>query len=337
VSGAPRPEAGSGNGGPHRKRSLALASLALGALIVILEVFVAPGGSVWWDRVFNAGHAPLFGVFAWIALWGMVRAWPARGWRRLGRYVAVFLLASAAGLGSEILQHFTGRDADLGDWARDMAGIVACLLLAAAFDAGLRLPARWRAPLRVALVLAALVPVGVVARPVVEVAAAYAARDEAFPLLFGFDASWEHYFYFIHYAEMSFEPLPAPYRRNPENRAAYLNLEPVDYAGLTLREPVPDWRKYRSLDFIMVSTRPDTIPLALRIDDTTVGKDWRRAGYVQFDLKPGMNTFRIPLEEIRRSPRARLLDMSRIQSITLFMVHIRHPVSLWWDDVRLEK
>jgi len=326
-----------GHGVSHRKRSLVTASLGLAALIVVLEVFVPPGPSVWWNVVFNAGHAPLFGVFAWIALWGMIRAWPAQGWRRLGRYAAVFVLASAAGLGSEILQHFTGRDADLGDWERDMFGIVACLLLAAAFDPGLRLPARWRAPLRVALVLAALVPVGIVARPVVEVAGAYAERDEAFPRLFGFDASWEHFFYFIHDADMSFEPLPEPFRRHPANDAAYLTLAPVDYSGLTLREPVPDWRKYRSLDFIMVSARSDTIPLALRIDDTSVRNDWIRAAYVRFDLEPGMNTYHIPLEEIRRSPRNRLLDMSRIQSISLFMTGIRHPVSLWWDDVRLEK
>ncbi len=327
----------SGHGAPHRKRSLALASLALAALIVVLEVFVPPGASAWWDVVFNAGHAPLFGVFAWIALWAMVRAWPARGWRRLGRYVGVFFLAATAGLGSEILQHFTGRDADLGDWERDLAGIVACLLLAAAVDATLRIPARWRAPLRVTVVLLALIPVGIVARPVVEVGDAYAKRDEAFPLLFGFDAPWEHYFYFSHETEMSFEPLPAPYRKDPENRAAHLILKPVDYAGLTLREPVPDWRRYRSLDFEMVSTLPDTIPMALRIDDVTVGNDWTRAAYVNLSLKPGMNTFRIPLEEIRRSPRARLLDMARIQSVTLFIVHVRKPVSLWWDDVRLEK
>ncbi len=324
---------------PHRRRSLVLAATALVLLIVVLEVFVPPGNTRWWNTVFNAGHAPLFGVFSWIALWGVLRAWPAAGRSRVGRYLAVFALAASAGAGSEILQHFTGRDAELGDWARDLAGITACLLMAAAFDPRLPVLPRRRAPARVALLALAFIPVWIVAEPVLEVGNAYRERDLAFPVLLSFDAAWERFFFSVSDGSVAWKPLPAPSREREGNLAGRvtLNALPDGYPGISMSEPVGDWTGYRTLAFTVVSPSPEPRALQLRVDDAFVKQDWSRASYVEFTVRPGRNRIRIPLETIRAQPSGHPLDMSRIAVFEVFAAKPRLPLTFFVDDFRLER
>ena len=77
--------------------------------------------------VHGAAYAILVGL-GWLA-------WPpAPSGRRLTRAAVWLGLGSVYAAADEILQPLTGRDAELGDWAADVIGIVLVLGVIAAID-----------------------------------------------------------------------------------------------------------------------------------------------------------------------------------------------------------
>jgi hypothetical protein len=293
--------------------TLLVGVIAAGILLCAGLVFVnPPENTLFWGAVFDAGHPPLFGLFALLV---MVLFW-RMGWRRgPGTYFLVFAICIALGIVSELLQSSWSTDASAGDVLRDAAGIAALLL----GDAGLRQSGR-----RTRLLLCAG---AILLAPYIPVAAtfhAYAKREAAFPVLFDFNAPWQQRFLEKNNCDVVATP-----------GHGVLTFHPATYPGITINEPYPDWTGWDRLTFRVSSSLPRPVSIVVRIDDAHHNDEhWDRYNRA-FPVKPGQNEISIPMSELRGAPRGRAFDLGRVKRILLFAVEPKETFTLEMSEVRL--
>jgi hypothetical protein len=309
-------------------------ALPVSAAIVLAVIFVQlRGTSLLWQEVQNTGHTLLFGAFALLILcvlrqlFASVRDRPPLG------YPVAAMTSLAVGIAIELVQWVMQRDASVSDVVRDLAGIVAALGFYFPFDP--RLATLWtrRARgLRVApFVLAAcLLLVGLY--PLTNLALAYQARQQAFPVIMDFTANWSKPFLDFQHAKL----LPATGKQIVAEQRVRLVLEPAYYPGISIVEPYPDWRGRNELVFVLWSNETEPCELVLRIHDALHNRDATDRFNRRLRVSPGENRYRIPLSDIRAAPAERDMDMSRIAGLTLFAVDIDSQLDIYPGVLRLE-
>ncbi len=81
------------------------------------------------------------------------------------------------------------------------------------------------------------------------------------------------------------------------------------------------------------------MPLRCRIHDQhhyRLGGEFTDRFTTTFTTEPGWNEISIPLDEVERAPRGRLMAMDRISVVMIYSVSLAEPVVIHLDDVRLE-
>jgi len=249
----------------------------------------------------NAGHTPLF-LIATFAVFFVLRHDLRIEGARL--YALAGLIGVGAGLLSEIIQKPLRRDASWEDVFADAVGVACALALAALFD---RRAAIGRGT-RLAASLVALACFFVYLEPIVSMARAYLHRNGQFPVLADFSSSTELY-WVVGYG----------INRDIVRGALDVEFDADTFPGLSLHEPVADWQGFKTL--VIDVENPETVPLYLgvRVHDRRHGKTYYDRFNRRFELAgTERRELRVPLEEIQRAPRERLMDMGHISDITLF-------------------
>ncbi len=305
--------------------------------MLILAFGNVPERSMFWDAVLDAGHAPLFGLAA-LAILGIRRARasgaPGPGVRR-----QAFLVTVALGAVTEVLQVFQGaREPSLSDFLRDGAGAAAFLLLSGARSrpspaVGPRPVRRFRAlavPVGVLLLVAAGAHLGMTT-------AAYIARDHAMPTLVAFDGAWwERRFVELGDGTLTARTRPPGLEASFDQPLARLDLKPATYPGVGIVEPHPDWSGYRRLVFVVVSDLDAPLPLVIRVHDAAHDQRYEDRFNLALSVAPGVNRFAIPLDDVRRAPDRREMDLRRIRGIMLFAHQLKRPARVYLGAFRLE-
>ncbi len=238
--------------------------LAVLVAVVLLLMPLPLGNSRGSQALENAAHAPLFAVVALLAL-------RARRHARSGSalpfrdYLAVWGLMVLLGALTEIAQGFTGRDPSLEDLANDALGAALALVGAACLRRETFVtarPARWVVP--------ALMSVGafLYAAPPLWTAAAYAQRWIQRPVLWQWRTPLDDYF--VSHAGSQVDRVPAaaclsdPAAPVRAGQALRIALDSGRYPGLSLDEPYPDWRGYRTLliDLANPGAEPSSVDAA---------------------------------------------------------------------------
>jgi hypothetical protein len=294
---------------------LALLALVMAAQAVMPSV---ADESMIAGAFFDAGHVPLFALFALIVYWLSRSTVPGGGWRH---YLIAFTLVVVAGLGTEFVQKFGARDAGWMDFVRDLLGGTAALLLAFALGGGRRAPRIGALVLALALVLVGLAELGLVWRD-------YRGRDASFPALAGFDDPWEPRF--VHGHDASLERLEADWA---DGRAGRVRFHTDAYPSLAIHEPFPDWTGYDALRLRVFSENP--VRLTLRVHDRAHDDRYVDRFNQGLDIEAGLNEVEIPLEEIRSGPRQRELDLRAVRGVAIFADHPDEPFEVWFEDLRL--
>ncbi|HQJ10143.1 MAG TPA: hypothetical protein PLF54_14135, partial [Deltaproteobacteria bacterium] len=119
--------------------------------------------------------------------------------------------------------------------------------------------------------------------------------------------------------------------------ALEVQLSPGEYPGIALEELYGDWNGYRTFSFDAYLEGGKPLPITVRINDALHNQDYTDRFNKQFVLTPGANTIVIDLYEVRKAPRKRLMDMSRITDICIFSYRLNEPRTLFLDNFRLEK
>ncbi len=320
-----------GGRGPSYTRRVprALRPVLIASLLLFLVFGDTPEPTRFWEALFDFGHAPLSGVVALL-----LRGWlAAGGWRALrGRERASLLafgLTVGIGAAVEALQNLQpNREPSWQDLWRDAAGAASFLLLREAWAAGGR-PAGGRPSRagRAAAVLAGLALLLAAAATLARTVRLYAERDRAMPTLFALDGTWWERS-LIDEGHSRLTPAPG---------LARLDLGAGEFPGVTFEEPYPDWRGYRSLVVRIVSDLDAPLPMAIRVHDAAHNQRFEDRFNRRLLVQPGENVFRIPLDEVRRAPRGREMDLARVRGILIFAPRLDRPTRVFLGPLRLER
>jgi VanZ family protein len=320
-----------------RKLTAALAFATLVVLVAVLQVVSLPEQTRLWKELLNAGHVLLFGVLAIFALWSSTRLFADRLRERYQHYLIALVTTIAIGSLTEILQLWAPRDANLADWARNIAGAACFLGFYSTYDP--RLTEQWHSLWGSArnTVMACAVVTSVAALvPLLTWTTAYAYRNHAFPEIVSFASYWRRLFLDVRGATLIVTKRPVSWTTARTTQVGRLTLDRNGYPGLEVQEPYADWSKYRYLRFGVYSEMAETIQLTIRIHDRMHNNEYRDRFNKSFTILPGVNEFRIPLGEIRTAPVSRELDLRNIAGLSVFAVHPRKPYVIDIDCIWLE-
>jgi hypothetical protein len=307
-------------------------------LLIFLHEYRPPSNDSLWNAILNTGHIPLFGILSLLCLGLSSIVFKNRMRKRLYHYIIAFTAASTAGLVSELLQIAGPRDADVGDFLRDLAGIILFLGFYATFDKRLEV---WREKLnsivyKVAFRITAAVLFLVLISPPVMWETAYMERDSKFPVLCDFGSVWSRMFLRTQDAEMEIVSAPPEIASTKNDKAAMLTFKPAEYPALRIREPYPDWRGYDYLEFRVFSDLDSQVNLVLVITDIHHNNEYNDRFTGVFPIRPGPNLIQVPFERIRNAPTERKLDMANIASVLVFMYQTDREYVLYISDFQLK-
>jgi hypothetical protein len=97
------------------------------------------------------------------------------------------------------------------------------------------------------------------------------------------------------------------------------------------------WAGYDDLSFNIFNPTPNPIQISYRIDDRHGNPPYTDRANGRFLLKPGPNTIRLNLKELKTSDGKRHLDLSKICSFLLFLHNPQEKITLYLDDLILTK
>jgi len=315
--------------------------LAILTLMAIARFLPQPGDGALWKTVFDAGHAPLFGLIAVLLLRRFSTTATHRRPGGIGPYRRALVATLILGVGLEATQILGPRDADFVDLLRNTAGVCASLAIALALDRTPH-PLNRSRRRRAALLAAASAMLAPVAFPLVSLGMAMRQRDAAMPVLCDFDAGWSRRFWKVHDATVQVIAPPPSWtsavRRAPRpvERVARLDFQNATYPGFTIAEPARDWSRYENLRFDIYSELDSAVTLVLRIDDAHAYQRYEDRFQSAVVVHPGTNDVRVALANVRAGPKDRVLDLRRVRSVTLFAHRPGRAFSLYVGDFRLE-
>ena len=298
--------------------------LLLGLFVVVAAALLfvpLPIPATYASRIIeNAGHMPLFFIGTLFVLFFLREDWDLAGFRL---YAYAGLVGAAVAIASEMMQKGVRRDASWDDVFNDMVGVVCALAVDAAFTRREKLATSTR-------VAAGVVALGCIAAyvmPIVNMARAYMHRNSQFPVIASFDSRIE-LAWIVGYGV----------RRDVIDGVLEVEFIRRVFPGFTFHEPVPDWRRFKML--VIDAENPEgaeVLHLGIRIHDRGHGRTYTDRFNRVFDIGPAQRSeLRIPLDEIHRAPRNRLMNMAQISDVTLFRTKEGGSQRLRLHGVRLE-
>jgi VanZ family protein len=290
-----------------------MTALLLGVTAALLLLPLGLPSTLIWESAQSLSHALLFAALGAFLLrsaqLGLLRTW---------------LLLVMFGAVTEVLQHFTGRQASLIDFAYDLTGAS----LAVCIQSFLATRSRSAALISTGLTLLALAPF-------LWSAAAYGERAQQFPVLFQFDSPLNVYFLERSGSRIR-RVLPA--RCGPPHaHSLRVPISTAPFAGILLHEPITDWRAMDTLEIRLANPGPTDLVLTVRVHDRL--HDWTYADRYnqEFPLRAGvLQVIHIPVDDLRHGPaNGRLMDLSRIGGVAIFRAAAGHATHLCLESVAL--
>ena len=286
---------------------LALCVALLSLTVMYVEL---PGRPLVLHSVQKLGHPVVFGLVT-IALFS-IRRQRRPGAGLAGDYLPTFALAMLLGFATELSQVVTHRDPAMRDVALDARGILCALALLLSFDprlANARQPGRVRQFLRVLVGLIALTTLA----PLAWVSSAYVSRALTVPVLFAPRSELDLLLVSLTDTSPELAKLPSAFAIRPDEKALRIPLTSRPYAGVSLDEPAPDWRGYRTLRMEVINPTRSELPLHIRIQDRLHdGNLTDRFEGTQLLPPATRRTIEIPLRDIASAPKSRRLDLEQI-------------------------
>jgi hypothetical protein len=279
--------------------------LSAAAVGIVLTVVFGdlPGTGHYIAVLQDACHAPAFFTLALILLVLLGRSAATRGRSLLWRATLVLPTLLLIGIGTELWQSQIGRDAEVTDVISDLIGAGA----GTSFWWYGHLRDRSDGPARLHRAAALLICLALGAlwlTPVVRCGLAYWRRDAQFPVLAQFHSPLDQYFITGGIQQQAALRVP---------------LERGEWPGMTLEEPVADWRGLHELLLDLGNPSQAALPLGLRINDRSHTGAYEDRFNTHFQLPPLVRTtLHIPLDQVARAPRGRPMDMSHIKQLILF-------------------
>jgi len=272
------------------------------------------------DGIRNGLHILVFAVFAVIIFQYMKSSSTV-----MAVSTAIIVAAMIGGL-AETFQYLSGRQPDLFDVVRDLAGavlgIAACLLW------------QWSANKRIsrsmsgtARSISVLLGIAIIA-PALFWSSIIGMGRMTSPVILDFDQWWNQYIFRPINAEISTPTAVAG--------AAELYLQKRGRSGLIVSPMMTDWTDYEYLTITAeMASGPDT-NVTLRINDGDRKNNWSDQFLASIVIVPDSSTIRIPLRELINEPGQPTMDLSDIQEVVIFARDRRRDTVMRIENIRLE-
>lgn len=304
-------------------RVTSLLLLAAVGLLTVLLLVPLPAMRREWKALGDLLHFALFAL-----LTGAVLRWaPPRATSHTPRRTLLLLvLVAVFAYGTEKLQSLSGREPSRHDFLADLAGAAAAaLIVPLRVVRGRR---RWAlsAALGGLIAAAAYHPLGVMYD-------SWLALHEM-PELSSFENRWQA-------TRWRFDFARGERRADHATRGRYslrIELLPGRYSAATLTPPVADWHEFRELRCDVELLGNESLDVALKIyDQPHTQTDYSPTDRFQHRLRlqPGRNHLRVSLDDVRRAPQRRSMDLAQIVCFQLFTWDLVRPRVVYLDDVRL--
>lgn len=274
------------------------------------------------DGVRNGLHLLVFGVVA-VVFFKLLRI---EGISSKKAACITILVLACVGLVSETLQYVLGRQPDILDVARDIAGAVLALVARAAWlrsvqDRGPRIAKLATCGISI------LVSVVIIA-PLVFWTSIIGLGRMASPVILDFDQWWSEYLYYPINADIT--------GSGRRTGTAEVLLRQSPRSGLIVSPMVTNWIDY---DYLVITARiskgPDT-NVTVRINDSDRKNSWSDQFLVSIVVGAKISRIRIPLDELIHEPGKLPMDLSDIQELVMFARDRRPDTALLIEEIRLE-
>ena len=277
-------------------------------------------------EIWNLGHVILFAVFTYTLI---------RDWKYLSKKTFVTqswiipTICLLFGIITELIQVNFDRNPDLGDLGRDVLGGFIVLIFFAPKRS--QIPLRSLKILRVIMLFIILFALYPLIRSVVDETISH----KQFPVLSDFETPFEKYRWDAYHVKIGIDRTIA----RSGQASLKVELNTTKYTGLFLKFFPSNWTGYTNLNFSIYNPEQDSLRIICRINDT----HHRRRDYryddrfnAKYYLQSGWNDISIPLDNIKKAPESRFMDLAKIDLIGIFAVKLPQPRIIYIDRVRLD-
>lgn len=157
------------------------------------------------------------------------------------------------------------------------------------------------------------------------------ARQE-FPLLVGFESPIESYW------GKKEDGLSSEFYSQGKS-SLRVQLTPKIYSGIKFSRLRPDWRGFKRFGFDIYNPSETPFSMTVRINDAQHGQSqWaiNDRFNATFIVNPGWNHLRYDLANVERAPEGRLMDLSHISWVEIFVGKLPEKRVIYLDNLRLE-
>ncbi|MCH9699134.1 MAG: VanZ family protein [Gammaproteobacteria bacterium] len=297
-------------------------------LLVVGSILLFVGGPDYYSsrsliNFWNTGHILYFALLTFLLL----RCQFIKRLSVINRWLLILIMTLLAGCSIELIQYGTARTPDTGDILRDFSGS----FLVLAFDSsgtGLKSIKQQRF-----LQISSVVLLLLLLLPFFRSLLDEAISRNQFPVLADFETPFE----IDRWGggnKLSVESMPLV----SASRLLKIRLTTNIYSGVSLKYFEENWQDARKLNISLYNPDKRSLWVTIRIHDVqhTDGFEEYTDRYNRnFLLLSGWNHLGIDLEEVRKSPLHRKMDMSRIRGVGLFAMSLPKPRLLFIDNVWL--
>ncbi len=282
-----------------------------------------PSQHFFWASLRDSSHAWVFFQFNLLLLHlfkDTIRQRPAA-------IFAITLFAFVTGIVVELVQPAFGRQASLLDAWYDLTGCCA----AACWHLRHTLLRRfWATTLATLLLSSSLV------QPLIY-GLELNQQQQRLPTLISFATPLHRlYWQASSHTHIAIIDAPAAWRDAPE-KVAKIDLLGGQYPGIRIGQFHPDWRTYASLHIQVWHAGPAPLPLNLRIHDARHNQQYEDRFNRRITLPPGASEIVIALDEIRRAPNQRKMDLAALQSLGIFIAQPAEPLKFYLGNISLRR
>lgn len=107
------------------------------------------------------------------------------------------------------------------------------------------------------------------------------------------------------------------------------------YPGLNLDHPRLDWSSFSTLHWELKSLNDTPFTMNLRIHDIDHNNEYEDRFNYRFEVKTGLNKYRLTLNDIKHAPRSREMDLTKIRNMKFFITRPNKTTTVYIDNVKL--
>lgn len=298
--------------------------LILGSLLLFIGGN-RPSAPRFYTDLWDLGHVFLFAVFSYLL---------TRDWKYLSKKSFftqswfILVICLFIGIITELIQVKFDRTPDIGDLGRDVLGAFLAFFFFA--SSRFQISKKFLRISQIILIFLFLFALYPLTRSLVDEKISYIQ----FPILSDFETPFEKYRWDAYHVNIGIDRTHA--RSGKASLKVKLNTN--KYTGVFLKFFPSNWKGYTSFNFSIYNPEPDSLMITCRINDSY---HWKR-DYEYSDrfneryyLKSGWNDISISLENIKKAPKSRYMDLAKIDLIGIFAVRLPKPRTIYIDGVKL--